>query len=110
MIIEISQNGRIHKGRTAKVSQVDEDLATLRWSCRRINRTNLYVAHNTTIETAGLFGVEVGTTVYMHRVVLARKLKIAYALLGDTVWQTEHVSGNTLDNSRRNIRKRNGRK
>jgi hypothetical protein len=102
MVLEISKKGNKHKGHTTEISPVDRDLAKFRWSLAKTSPGHQYAAHHTNQVTSLYFGVEVGKTVYLHRVILARKQNIAYA---DLEVITGHKDGDGLNNCRRNIRK-----
>lgn len=108
MKISISPKGRKHIGRKALISIQDRDLAKINWSCIRVSKredAHLYVVHVTSKTTAPIFGVPLHKMVYLHKVILARKLGMKYAEILGTRLIADHKNGNGLDNRRRNIRK-----
>lgn len=107
MKMAISKKGRVHIGRTTEISYCDRDLAKINWSCVQVANGKLYVAHHTTKETESLFGIGLHKTVYLHKLILARKLKISYAALAQMGIITDHKNADGLDNRRSNIRAAN---
>lgn len=77
MTLQISKRGRKHKGRTTQISPTDRDLKRINWSCIQVSKgkDRAYAVHITTKGTAKLFGIGTGKMVYLHKVILARKLK-----------------------------------
>jgi hypothetical protein len=113
MELNISNNGPLHKGTTTRIPNIDSDLKQFRWHCantaKRFLQPRYYAVHKANKASAAFFGVPVGTDVYLHRVLLARKLKISYAELQETKRRCAHKNGYGLDNRRTNLRlKRSG--
>ncbi len=108
MKIDISRKGRKHIGKTTTISDCDRDLAKISWSCIQVANSpkgRLYAVHTTTKKTAALFGIGAKKAVYLHRVILARKLNVTYADLIAAKWQADHKDSDGLNNCRSNIRK-----
>jgi hypothetical protein len=108
MELNISKNGRLYKGTTTRIPNMDSDLKQFRWHCantaKRHLRPQYYAVHKANHTSASFFGVPVGTDVYLHRVLLARKLKITYAELQEMRAKCIHTNGHGLDNRRANLR------
>jgi len=108
MQLTLNKNGKRYRGITTQISAIDRDLGKFRWTVINVDstgkRARLYVQHRATKKSAVYFGVPVGYNIYLHRLILARKLQMPYVVIVASGVRCDHKNGTGLDNSRSNIR------
>jgi len=105
-----SEEWETRKVNRIKISDIDKDLKLYTWNIikpghnRGTRKTHIpYAIHTVGKFEEEIFSVPEGSMVYMHRLILSRKLGLKYSEMPE--WQTDHRNGDSFDNTRWNIRK-----
>lgn len=83
---------QLTQGQVTVIDAVDRDLTAFKWAAYK-NGINYYAGRNIDTERKK-------TTLYLHRVILERKL--GHSINEDFV--ADHINGDTVDNTRSNLR------